>query len=386
MDSQTDNFIKYVLEIDSNEYQENHEPSVDVDTIKDIIMNKFEETTGCKLYNKLNITSKIDNLKMHEIKHLINQNMIPEISFNTMFKSDLQFTFVFKEDEILVLYKNVKIELYKLADIKTDLLTNEIKFLPIIPEIFVNNITNIIEKLIKKDMSVKYHLIDFPVPYWNLYQIKCKKSNFSFLKDLDKYKYLEHIISGKNCEIINNTQLCEKEDPELEIFLEQIKEMENNNQPIINTKSKESDDLYRMEIMSYLNDDDIIYFLEKMEMIDKIESTVQINIDIDIFKYVNILLNTVSSTPNKMIKYYVVYKIFDFIIKIKDYITSNNIFRNVIIKKINEIQENIYILQSSGLEFFKEFISTLDNCKATIDDIEKSLDPAYVPKWDYIKQ
>lgn len=375
MDSQTYNFIKYVLEIDSNEIIK------DIDTIKDIIMNKFEGITGCKIYNKSTIISKIDNINMHDIKILINHNMIPEISFNTMFKSNLQFTFVFKENEILVLYKNIKVELQKLTDIKTDLLTNEIKFLPIIPEIFVNNIINVIEKLIKKDISVKYHLTDFPVPYWNLFQIKCKKSNPNILKELDKYKYLEDIINGNNYKTINKPESNEKEDTELETFIQQIKEMEDN-QPI-DTESKELNEFYRMEIMSYLNDTDIIYFLEKMEIIDKTEKTMSstVNVNNHAVNYIKLLLDIISDTSNKMIKYYVVYKIFSFILKLKDFLIINTKFRVILINKIIELQSDIYIIQSAGLEFSKEFANTIEKCKVFIDDIEKSLDSNYVSKW-----
>jgi hypothetical protein len=353
--------IKYILS-NINTTNNIQKYNIDFEKIKHII-DKFEDITGCKLYNKLHLLKDIEidkNYYMSTLIEAINKNMIPEITFNSMFRSNLDFILIFKENEIIILYKNIKVELAKLTDIKIDLLTNKINYLPVIAELYVNNIIIIIEKLINKDISVKYHLTEIPIPYWNLFEIKCKKTNSNLLKQLTKYKYLDDIISGK---IYESTK-------------EEINSEQNENKEL-----DENDNYYRMEIMSYLNDKEIIYFLKKLEDIEKNEQTLQITVSDSITNHLRLLLDILSSTPNIMIKYYMVNKTFNFILKIKDYLVKYTIFRNTISNKINELQDDIYVIETTGLKFSKEIINTFENCKNCIDNIEKSLNPSYISKW-----
>jgi len=355
--------IKYILS--KNTTNNIQEYNIDFEKIKHII-DKFEDNTGCKLYNKLHLLKDIEvdkNNYMSNLIESINKNMIPEITFNSMFRSNLDFILIFKENEIIILYKNIKVELAKLSDIKIDLLTNKIDYLPVIAELYVNNIIIIIEKLINKDISVKYHLTEIPIPYWNLFEIKCKKSNSNLLKQLTKYKHLDDIISGK---IYESTK--EENNSEQKTDLIEIEQNENNN-------------YYKMEIMSYLNDKEIIYFLEKLENIEKHEQTLQITLSSNITNHLKLLLDILSGTPNIMIKYYMVNKTFNFILKIKDYLVTHKDFRNTISNKINELQDDIYVIETAGLKFSKEIINTFENCKNFIDNIEKSLNPSYISKW-----
>lgn len=379
------------------------------DDIKHIIMDKFEEATGCKLYNKLNLIKDIEtSVEADESKLMsasieaINKNMIPEITFNAMFKSNLDFTLVFKDDDIVILYKNKKVEPKNFADVKTDLMTNKLNYLPVITELYVNNIMTSIEKLINKDISVKYHLTDFPIPYWNLFEIKCKKSNSNQFIQLDKCNHLESIINGKIYQPVNNSpavQIIEQNDeadPELETILMQIEELEKKeaidknydeaNKSFTDKELKDHDSHYRMEIMSYLNDMEVIYFLEKCEHIDKVEITIQTNNDKEISGHIQMFLDSISNTHNKMIKYYMINKMFNFIMKIKDYLIKHKTFRDTVTNKINQLQDDLYVIQTAGLEFSKEITSTFDNCKKFLESIEKSLNPDYVPKWNNTNQ
>ena len=119
-----------------------------------------------------------------------------------LFKSDLEFTFVFNQDEVVIFYQNKKVELNSINDIKKNLLENKLNSLPVITELFVDNIGNIIEKLIKKDLTVKYYLINFPTPYWKLFEIKSKRINKKFIIDQN----LEDIISGKHYHVKTNSE------------------------------------------------------------------------------------------------------------------------------------------------------------------------------------
>jgi hypothetical protein len=404
MNSSTDNQIIMTLlnlgNLDTDQINSNFEQ------IKQIIGDKLETTTGSKLFNKEHIIKEIQtSVEANEEKLIsastesITKNLVSQITFNAMFKSNLDFTLVFKDDEIIILYKNKKVEIKNLDEVKADLITNKLNHLPVITELYVNNIIGVIEKMINKDLSVKYHLIDIPTPYWNLYEIKCKKSNPNAVKNLEKYKHLDNVISGKLYEPTNNSSSTvqimgqnEETDPELKAILMQIEEFEKKEamdknfkvtKNSLNSKEKkDQDNHYRMEIMSYLNDNEIIYFLEKMEQLDKIETTLQSTVNKDITNYIKVILDSIGSSPNKMIRYYLVNKMFNFIMQIKQFLETNQNFRVIVYKKINELQDDLYIIQTAGLQFSKEITSTFEDCKKFIDDIEKSFNPDYVPKWN----
>jgi hypothetical protein len=372
-----------------------NEQTASFDKIIDIIMNKFEDATRCKLYNKSEIIKEIktkfeadkSNL-MSASSEAINKNIIPEISFSTMFKSNLDFTLVFKEDNIIILYKNKNVELENLVDIKSDLLVNKLEYFPTITKLYVDNIITIITKLINKDISVKYNLVDFPTPYWNLFEIKCNKASSNISKQLEKCEYLENIITGKLYNQIKEPDT----NSEFKAILMQIEELENketldkNYEDVKKTLSdkdlKERDNNHRMEILAYLNDNEVTYFFDKLEYLDELDKTLSTTDNNNIVNYIRILLEAVSCTSNKMIRYYIVNKIFSFMMKIKDFLIDHKKFRDTICNKIIELQDDIYIIQTAGLDFSKEIVCTFDKCKIFMVEIETALNPNYVPKWN----
>jgi hypothetical protein len=68
--------------------------------------------------------------------------------------------------------------------------------------------------------------------------------------------------------------------------------------------------------------------------------------------------------------------------KIKDFLINHKKFRDTICNKIIELQDDIYIIQTAGLDFSKEIVCTFDKCKIFMVEIETALDPNYVPKWN----
>ena len=84
------------------------------------------------------------------------------------------------------------------------------------------------------------------------------------------------------------------------------------------------------------------------------------------------IVDCISSASNKMIKYYMVNKMINFIMKIKVFLLNHPSFRNTVSNKIKELQNDLYVIQSAELEFSKEITNTFENCKKFIDDIEKS--------------
>ncbi len=297
--------------------------------------------------------------------NIINKNLIPQIDFKKLFKSDLDFTFVFNQDEIVILYKNKKVELNSINDIKKDLLESKSEYLPVITELFIENIGNIIEKLIKKDLTVKYYLIDIPTPYWKLFEIKSKRINNKIIFDQN----LEDIISGKHYQVNTNSE----SDDEIKAALIQIEEYEKiNNKKLSEEQKKELDSHYRMEVMSCLNDEQMDYFLEKMEYIDDQEKNIDIENKKDITMYVGQLLNIVNNASNNMIKYYVVFKMFTFLLKCDDFLNQHDNFRNIVYKKANQLLENdLVIFQSTGLELSNELSNILYKMRDIIEKINE---------------
>lgn len=351
--------------LEKGDGQFNYSPSYEC--IENLVLNYIEDATGCTLFNKSNMLSELktmfDNPPNDLIKllaNLINKNLIPQINFEKIFKSDLDFTFVFNQDEVVIFYQNKKVELNSINDIKKNLLENKLNSLPVITELFVDNIGNIIEKLIKKDLTVKYYLINFPTPYWKLFEIKSKRINKKFIIDQN----LEDIISGKK-------YLNSDSDDELKAALIQIEELEKTDNKL-NPQNNELDSHYRMEVMSYLNDEEMDYFLEKMEYINDQEKNLDIKNKKDITMYVGQLLNFVNNASNNMIKYYVVFKMFTFLLKCDDFLHQHDNFRNIVHKKANQLLENdLVIFQSTGLELSNELSKILYKMKDFIEKINE---------------
>lgn len=336
--STTNEFIKYAFEHNPNriikEPVKISEPNVDFYKIKDII-NDFENLTGTKLYNKSKIIKDIkknkDTLIDYSIK-VINENTIGKITYASLFKSNLGFTLFFREDNIVVMYNNKKINQNDFTNIVKELILNHSSKFPIVYDYYIDNILVVIEKLINKDVSVIYNMTDIPVHIWNLFEIKCSKINYS--EQIEKCKKIYNTVSGQN-------------------YKQNIKESQCN---------KELDPFYRVEILSCLNEYDTDIFLKKLEDIDKIPSddSELDNYHIDI--YIVKLLKIINETSNQMIKYYILNKLFNFYIKVKDFSTTNKFIVNIS-QKIQEIQKDICIIQNEKTEFSKEFINSFEKCR-----------------------
>lgn len=365
---------------------------INLDIILQVI-DKIEELTGCKLFNKDYLTNELvelshDNL-LNEAKKIIMKNLIPQVDFNTLFKSNLDFIIIFKDDDINILYKNKCINDNNLSEIKSDLLKNKLNNLPPITELYVNNILDVITKFINKDVSVKYYCTNIPAPYWKLFEIKCKKLilNDNATNISDKCNELEKIISGKyykpdKIQVINQTQ----DDEELKAVLMQIEEYENKdkkiNTVILSDQDKKIlDDIYRMEVMSYLDDNDIMLFLNTLEIIDTFDKAPLYQDIPYINKYIKTLIEATSNISNKIAKFYYVYKLYNFINIVPEFISNHDNLRNSVVSKINEFNDELYIIQTAGIKLYDELLSVINKTKEMITNIEKIKNPNYVPIW-----
>ena len=301
------NIVKNILGLESN-----LESNFKYD--KELI-NKIELLSGVKIYNKNNLCDEIEELENKDLTNIskcIVKNMLTEITFETMFRKNLDFSIAFNKDDVLVLYKNKIIQMEELAYIQKDIIDTKKEYLPPISELYIDCIITIIDKLIKKDLSVCFHCTHFPTMWWKLFELKCIKYNSKAPYVLAKYDFLQDIISGTNYKkvvipILEKTDMMEVvSDDDISDILKQIDAYENKEDDDIKYDTNNecgNDDIHRMEVMSYLNDNEVMFFLNKTETIDKFSKELTKE---NICSNISTLLKLVSETDNKIIKFYFV--------------------------------------------------------------------------------
>jgi hypothetical protein len=236
----------------------------------------------------------------------------------------------------IVIYRNKRVALTDLESIRKDILETKFEHLPLINKLFVDTLFTIITKIINIDWSVTYECTDWHQPWLALFEKICYKHDMNMKNKLDSCKYMDDIISGALYKKI------EKEEEKYE-FIE-IKE--------------DNDTMHRMEVMAYLNDDEVIYFLNTLEKYDKVKyDTVNETI------LLGELLHSTSKTNNKIIRFYFINKLFQYIMTIKDFLLKHPNFYKTVNNKLDDITEDIYIIQSTGLNLSIELTNTLIEAK-----------------------
>lgn len=397
---ETEYILRYILNITQTALKE-----VNLDMIMQAI-DKLEDLTGYKLFNKSQICNQLIEIPnehlLLETKNIICKNIIMQIDFNKIFKSNLNFTFIIK-DSIVILYKNKQVDANNIFDIKKDLIKNNIDIFPIIYERYIDTLCNIIMQFINKDLIVKYYCINIPIPYWKLFELKCNGIN-GLLIYLEKCTELDAIISGEYYQINKSNIISpikmnedlqdeEYEEEEVKIILMQINKLEkvyniakpNNcvdpNIILSDVEYKKLDNHYRMEVMSYLNDNEIEKYLEIIGKIDEFDKNSKLLEQTYINTYIKTLIDAISSIKSTIAKFYYIYKLYDFICKIPHFIKIHTTFRKTITNKINEFADDMYIIQTAGLKLSDAIMTTLNKIKELIDTIEKTNNPNYVSSW-----
>lgn len=341
------------------------------DEIVDIINNKIERLTGCILYNKENVIKKIDTL---------NANLIPIIDFND-FRNKFNLNLIFYKDQPQIVYNNTMITKSNIKDIMKNIVETKREHIPVIPNLFLENMENIINKFINKDLSVKYNCSNMTtiyLPWWKLFEMKCYKQNKHANQVLEKYKYMDDIISGKNF-----AEEDKENDPELAQILKEIKEFEESKEDI--SDDKQMDDQYRMEVMTYLDDNEMGQFLEDIEKIDNYNK--ESNIQKDIVEFIKFMLDIVSINHNKIYKVYFVNVLFKYIISKNNFLKNHYNFQKVVKSKINELEGDIVeLMQSSGLKLANEIFNTLAAANKMIKHLESDSDDDSISEDDGIPE
>jgi len=331
------------------------------DFIQDLVNNKLEKMKLCKIYNKEHLLKEIESLdikSLDSISTIIMKNLLVVIDFNIMFKSELNIHIMFNKDTPIVLYENSKIEKTEseLLKIRKDILETKLHLLPPIYNLYLDTIISNICKVLSTDLSLIYSCCNIPPPYLKLFEMKCIKSNVNARDVLFKYNYIDDIITGfmynKKVDIKE-----EKQDHELSSMLNEINEYENKD---INN---DNDDIYRMEIMAYSNDNEVAYFLS---MNEKIEKTDKDNTVI----YLKVLLDAVKDIDNKIMKIYYINSLLKYIMTMEAFISKNLNLCNIIDMKIDELYDQLYIIQSSEITFAKEVTITFTKAREFINMIK----------------
>lgn len=313
----------------------------------DMLIESVETHTGCKIFNKdiiLKTLHKETNFQIENVKKHILQNLVEQISFTAIFKSGLELDIIFKYDDINILYKNKKVELDSMDSIKEDLLKTKLDFLPKLATIFVDNIINVLKKIINKDLSLKYICRDIPYPYWKLFEIKCLKHNKNAMNVYSKYIHYDDIINGR-------------------IYLEKKEEDSKLNYNNNDSTKEQIDEKYRLEVMAYLEDVEVEEFINIVEKFDTIDKK------IDVPTYISILMDFIENNKNKMIKIYFLNIIMKTISRNMN-LLSNNKFRGTISKKIFEFQNELEMFLAAELSLTDDLFFILDQIQTAINKFE----------------
>lgn len=339
--------------MNNSEYLQLIKDIINIDNIDGLVNHTIEKTTGVKIYNKNELLKEIVSKNItdvDQISNIIARNMLMQIKFETVFKSDLGFSLIFNNNKPIVIYRNKRVALTDLENIRKDILESNFIIMPKNNKLFVDTLFIIIEKIINMDWSVTYYCIDWIQPWSSLFENKCYKHDKDMKLKLNSYSYMDDIMSGKLYKTIEE----EKYDEE---FIKEIIDKDD--------EKKNNDTMQRMEVMAYLNDNEVSYFLETLEQFD--------NMNYDALgetKVLNQLLGFTSNADNKIIRFYFINKLFQYIMTIKDFLVKHTNLSIQVNKKLDDITDDLYIIQSAGLNLSFELTSTLIEAKEFMNQIK----------------
>jgi hypothetical protein len=289
----------------------------------------LEKQTFSKLYNKEVLIKKISETNnMKEICDEIKKNLFPQLPYSEF--KNMGFSIVFINDMINILHNNMRVDSSNVDEFK---LSDS--------EYVVDNIKNIIDMLYRLDISVQYYCIDIPQPYLALIKLKSKtKSNFD---------YLTSIVNGSIYKS-NKVDTVQKPVENIDVV----------------------DEHYRLEVMSHLDDNQMIVFSNTLDKINELEKNNNYKDKEIIIKYIKNMLDFSTENKNKVAKIYIANKIFKYILNIKQFLIGNMGFRNTVSNKIKEFQEDKFITEQLGLDLSMDFMVTLYNVDVFLKEINKN--------------
>lgn len=324
----------------------------DKNIIDTIVKTDLESYTGVSLYNKEKLLQEIENLEsknIDSIVKIIKKNMITQITFEKVFKSSFGLSLIFDKNDPIIIYKNKRVKLEDLQNIKKDIMETNLDNMPKFNKIFLDTLICILEYIIKKDNIVTYYCTMIPMPWLSLLKMKLSNNNYNYIDDII---YGKHYISN----IIDNIE-------DINDIITMINKYENT----YKDEDEDKDDMYRMEVISYLNDIEVPMFLDNIEAYDKL-----INSILSETEMLKKLLDFTSFSTNKIIKFYFINKLFKYIMTIEKFLLINDNFRLTILSKIDSMTEDMYIIESAGLNLSNDLINTLIQTREFVSKLVKN--------------
>jgi hypothetical protein len=230
---------------------------------------------------------------------------------------------------------------------------------PPFPELYIENLKTIIDKFNNIDVSVVYNCSNINSIYWNLFAIKAKKKYPSTYVQMNNYNYIKDIISG---DIYKEDDVNMMEHEHKDSFSDSDEPYENNNE------------IFRLEVMSYLNDSQVNSFLNMDENVSTNEDKI---VDYDnkeqVVEHISSMLN-INNTDDipTLGKIYFTNKLFKFMLNCKNFLATYPKFTVTVKKKIIEIEQEATLIKFAKINLTQDFIKTLKMTKELIASIEKN--------------
>ena len=136
-----------------------------VSKVKDrtlLVNNMIEEMTGCTIYNKKEILKRIVDMDNNSFIQEVSKNIVMELNFEKF--KELGFSIIFVNNEVYVLYHNMKV-----TSSFIDKIDKAVICIPQIPELYIMNLKTIIDKFNNLDISVLYNCVNINMIYWKLF-------------------------------------------------------------------------------------------------------------------------------------------------------------------------------------------------------------------------
>jgi hypothetical protein len=325
-----------------------------------LLVNKtIEEMSGCTIYNKNEILKRVVDMDNDSFIKEICKNIVPELSFEK-FKA-MGFSIIFVNDEVRVLYTNTIVDSSFVDKIPSESLNK-----PPFPELYIENLKTIIDKFNNIDVSVVYNCSNINSIYWNLFTLKAKKKYPDTKVNTNANKHIQDIISGA----------IYKDDDDIKAIMKEINMMEHEHKDSFSDSDEpyeNNNDIFRLEVMSYLNDSQVNNFLNMDETVHTNEENI---VDYDnkeqVVEYISNVLNINNTDMPTLGKIYFTNKLFKFLLNCKNFLVTYPKFMVVVKKKIIEIEQDSVLIKFTKINLTQDFIKTLKMTKEFLASLEKN--------------
>jgi len=315
-----------------------------------LVNNMIEKMTGCTIYNKKEILKRCVDMNNNTFIQEVCKNIHTELDFDKF--KELGFSIIFVNDDVRVLYNNTIVD-SSIVD------TINIVDKPQFPELYIMNLKDIINKFNNIDISIIYNCLNINMIYLNLFRIKAKKKYNDTQAHLNASKHIRDIISG---DIYKDTD----EMKDIIMIEDQHKDSDNKPYDINN-------EVFRLETLSYMNDNQVNEFLNIDEIVTQEERKLDYNNEVSVVNYIKKLLDINSyNNMGLLFKIYFINKMFKCLLNATNFLACTLGFMTTVKNKIKQFESEKSIIKIVESNLTKDFIKTLEKTKELIASIEKN--------------